>query len=194
MTIAFSIDLSDKRDVCLSALACCACFAESMTPLIFAGPPFMFDTADDVGVFGEGFDKVGDLGSCLVAILVGRGLTGCAVLVVCRRVVGAGPGLLPSAGFIFLTISPALEVSLSLAGDLGNLWRARGDERPPSRLSTWGEILGGFEGVFDSKADPFSIFPKPPSLVPLLEGAFLGTLTVSLPAPDSARAGCFLSK
>jgi hypothetical protein len=101
---------------CFSALACWACFAESMTPLIFAGPPLMLATGD-VGVFGVGLEMTGDLGAAFVASLVGGGLRGCAVFVVCKTVPGGGP-VLPS-GFMLFTIEAALVVSVSLEVDFG---------------------------------------------------------------------------
>lgn len=82
-----------------------------MTPLIFAGPPLILATGE-VGVLGEGLEMIGDLGADLVASLVGGGLIGCAVLVVCKVVAGGGP-VLPS-GFMFLTIAAALLLPLSL--------------------------------------------------------------------------------
>lgn len=86
----------------------CARFAESITPLIFAGPPLRFKLGE-VGVFGEGFETVGDLGTGLVTIcLVGGALTGCAVLDVCSVVADGGPGLPSCAARILLIISELL--------------------------------------------------------------------------------------
>ncbi len=86
-----------------------------MTPLILAGPPLIL-AMGDVGVLGAGFVRVGDLGAGFVVIcLVGGALTGRAVSVVRRVVVGGGPGLLD---FIFSTIVAALISSFGLEGDL----------------------------------------------------------------------------
>ena len=75
--------VSGCEDTCFSALAWCACLADSTTPLILAGPPFIFVMAGEVGVFGDDFAMVGDVGSCLVAILTGRDFVACAVLEGC---------------------------------------------------------------------------------------------------------------
>lgn len=172
---------------CFSALACCACFAESMTPLIFAGPPLMLATGD-VGVFGEGFETVGDLGAGFVGSLVGGGLMGCAVFVVCKVVAGGGP-VLP-LGFMFFTIVAALLLSVSLDEvDFGSWPCNFPDERASPRFLAFGvaEVaLGAFEGVPGSaKEEPFNILPNPPSTVPLVEEGALASW---------GRVSCFMSE
>ena len=77
--------------------------------------------------------------------------------------------LLISAGLVFLASSGDFNCSLDLTGDLGAFCVSRGDEGTSFVVFGWGTTLGGFEGVFDSKADPFSILPKPPSIVPLFD-------------------------
>ena len=120
----------------------------------------------DVGVFGVGLDRVGDFGRCLVVILVGGGLTACAVFVVCRFVVGGGPDLLSSVGFIFLTIAPALVLSGSLETDLGALFCTFPDERASLRFFASTAFFGAFEGVPGSaKEETFDSLPIPSSPV-----------------------------
>jgi len=140
----------------------------------------------EVGVFGEGLEMIGDLGADFTASLVGGGLTGCAVLVVCKVVAGGGPGL-PS-DFMFLTIVAALVVSVSFeAADLGVWFCNFPDDRAPPRFLALGvaEVaFGAFDGVDGSNEEPFNMFPNPPSTFPLVEEGALASC---------GRVSCFIS-
>lgn len=90
-------------DLCSAAsLASCARLAESMTPLIFAGPPLIC-AIGEVGVFGDGLEVRGDLeagfdfalDAGLVTIcFTGGNLADCVVFVDCT-LFGAGPDFFP---------------------------------------------------------------------------------------------------
>lgn len=142
----------------------------------------------DVGVFGEGLEMTGDLGADFTASLVGGGLTGCAVLVVCNVVAGGGP-VLPS-DFMFFTIVAALVPSAPFgAADFGPWFCNFPDDRASPRFFALGvaEVaLGALDGVDGSaKDEPFNILPNPPSTVPLVEEGALASC---------GRVSCFMSE
>jgi hypothetical protein len=100
-----------------ASLAFCASFADSITALILAGPPLMC-IFGEVGVRGEGWVTMGDLGTAFELIcLVGGALIGRALSVVFSSVGGGGAGLLSLACCIFSTMVAAFDWSLSFEGE-----------------------------------------------------------------------------
>lgn len=160
----------------IASLAFWASLAESMTPLIFAGPPLMFNLGD-VGVLGDGCVTMGDLGTGLGLIcLEGGALMGCAFSVVFNVVVGGGPGLLSFASCILSIIEAAFDLSLGFEGDVREGFCCSWPEASARPRFVALEGLFGASGVFSRKADPFRMVPKPPcSSAPFEVGLGSGT-------------------
>lgn len=146
----------------IASLASLDLFADSITPLIFAGPPLIIDASGlgfagdvgvfaadfSVGVFGEAFSSIGAFAESVGGLTKGLGFG--VLLVFASELVATfvgGVGADFSFDCIFLIISAALEPTpLGLASVLSGF---AGSE--------------GFLGV-PSKAEPFSMDPNPPSM------------------------------
>jgi hypothetical protein len=71
-TGSFFVTVLFSASFFIASRASLACFADSITPLILAGPPLMndFTPAGEFGVLGDDFSSCGDLGEA-----TGDGLT-----------------------------------------------------------------------------------------------------------------------